>query len=138
MGNVLDVNVVDGLLSPFANKSMGIVPGGLRDLWTTPAVATVRITNSGNMAGCAVSQLYVSLLEDTTLAGAPGKVLRGSEKVYLEPGESEQLDFELTRSDLSYPDVEEQQWVISMGSLTFKAGFSSRDLRSRKKSVMLG
>jgi len=135
-GNVLDVNVVGGPLPPFANKSMGIAPGGLRDLWTTSAVATVGITNSGNRTGFAVMQLYISLPQDTTPAGTPVKILRGFEKVCLEPGESKQLNFESTR-DLSYWNVEEQQWVIPTGSLTFKAGFGSRDLRSQKKIVVL-
>ncbi|KAF3047759.1 hypothetical protein E8E12_011618 [Didymella heteroderae] len=137
MENILDVNVVGGSLSRSANKSMGIAPGGLRDLWTIAAVASVKITNSGNRAGFAVPQLYVSLPQDTTPPGTPVKVLRGFEKLYLEPNESKQVYFDLTRRDLSYWNVEEQQWIIPTGSLTFMAGFSSRDLRSQKQVAVL-
>lgn len=109
MENILDVNIVGGPLSLSANKSMGIAPGGLRELWTTSAVDSVQITNSGNRSGFAVPQLCFSLPQDTIPAGTPVKVLRGFEKVYLEPNESNQVDFELTRRYLSYWDVEEQQ-----------------------------
>lgn len=137
MENIMDVIVVGGPLSPSANTSMGIAPGGLHDLWTTSAVASVKITNSGNRAGFAVPQLYVSLPQDTTPAGTPVKVLRGFEKPYLEPNESKRVVFGSTKRDLSYWDVEEQQWVIATGSLTIKAGFSSRDLRSQKEVTVL-
>ncbi|KAJ4361240.1 hypothetical protein N0V95_002058 [Ascochyta clinopodiicola] len=137
MGDALHVEVVGGPLAPFANKSMGIAPGGLRDLWTTSVKATVEVANSGDRAGFAVPQLYVSLPQDTTPAGTPVKALRGFEKVHLEAGESRQVEFELTRRDLSYWDVKEQQWVVPTGSLTFKAGFSSRDMRSQKEVVVV-
>lgn len=60
----------------------------------------------------------------------PVKVLRGFEKVFLEKGETKRVYFQLTRKDLSYWDVREQNWVMATGgSYMLRVGSSSRDLR---------
>jgi len=56
----------------------------------------------------------------------PERVLRGFEKVFLQPGESKTVTFKLTRRDLSYWDVTKQNWVIPSGGLGFSIGQSSR------------
>ncbi|KAJ6012359.1 hypothetical protein N7522_002714 [Penicillium canescens] len=86
----------------YDHLSKGIAPGGLVDLWTTVAVVTMNVTNSGHRAGFAVPQLYVSLPQATTPAGTSAKVLRGFEKVFLEVNEVREVRFELRRRDLSY------------------------------------
>ncbi|KAI0839521.1 glycoside hydrolase family 3 protein [Hypoxylon sp. FL0890] len=127
-----DTLKVDGTatLSALADKSLGIEPGGLIDLWTIVAKATVEVTNTGNRTGSTVPQLYVSFPQDTTPEGTPVKVLRGFNKVSLDAGETSIVQFELARRDLSYWDISTKQWVIPEGEFTFMAGFSSRDLRS--------
>ncbi|OGE55069.1 hypothetical protein PENARI_c005G09866 [Penicillium arizonense] len=91
MGQTLNVELIGGPLKPVADHSKGIAPGGLIDLWSTVAVVTVNVTNSGHRAGFAVPQLYMSLPQDTTPAGTPPKVLRGFEKVLLEASEMREL-----------------------------------------------
>jgi beta-glucosidase len=121
-----------------------IQPGGNPDLYTVLATVSVSVSNSGNVYGAAVPQLYVSLpsstvllvltLEislpsDSTPEGTPVKVLRGFEKVFLQPGASQQVQFQLTRRDLSYWDVDAQQWALpATGTPTAQVGWSSRDL----------
>jgi beta-glucosidase len=136
MSATLEVGITENL-SPVANKSAGIEPGGLVDLWSSVAKASVEITNTGNVTGFAVPQLYVSFPQDTTPKGTPVKVLRGFSKVALDAGESRAVNFELMRRDLSFWDSDTSEWVIPKGSFTFQAGFSSRDLRSVVQSIVL-
>lgn len=58
----------------------------------------------------------------------PVRVLRQFEKVFLKEGERAVVDMELTRRDLSYWDVEMQNWVLPAGRFEVCLGFSSRDL----------
>ncbi|KAI0099592.1 glycoside hydrolase family 3 protein [Nemania sp. FL0031] len=136
MSAILEVSILDNV-SSVADKSLGIEPGGLIDLWTVVAKATVEVTNTGNITGLAVPQLYVSFPQDTTPKGTPIKVLRGFDKVALDAGETKVMSFELTRRDLSFWDSDGTEWVIPKGAFTFLAGFSSRDLRSRVLVAML-
>ncbi|KAI2465967.1 glycoside hydrolase family 3 protein [Annulohypoxylon bovei var. microspora] len=134
-----DTLKVDGTttLSALADESLGIEPGGLVDLWTIVAKATVEVTNTGDRAGSTVPQLYVSFPQDTTPDGTPVKVLRGFSKMSLDAGETTTVQFELTRRDLSFWNVSTKEWVIPAGDFSFMAGFSSRDLKSVVSTTML-
>ncbi|KAH9840409.1 glycoside hydrolase family 3 protein [Teratosphaeria destructans] len=105
-------------------------PGGLPALWDTLYTVTARITNTGPVAGAAVPQLYLGI-PSPDRAVTPVKVLRGFEKVDLQPGEGKDVAFALTRRDVSYWDVGVQQWVIGDGAVEVYAGFSSRDVQAR-------
>lgn len=61
--------------------------------------------------------------------GTPVKVLRGFEKVPLQPGGSQEVQFPLTRRDLSYWDISAQDWALPADGLpNVQVGWSSRDL----------
>jgi beta-glucosidase len=113
-----------------------IQPGGNPALWESLYNVTISLTNSGDVAGAGVPQLYVGFPESTP-AGTPPRQLRGFEKVYLEAGESKTVGFELMRRDLSYWDVISQQWVIPEGEFTIYLGFSSRDLVAQEKVTVV-
>ncbi|KAI1123205.1 glycoside hydrolase family 3 protein [Nemania abortiva] len=130
MSSDLEVRVIENA-SSVADASLGIEPGGLVDLWSVVANATVEVTNTGKITSVTVPQLYVSFPQDTTPKGTPIKVLRGFSKVALDVGETRSVNFELTRRDLSFWDSDEARWVIPEGSFAFLAGFSSRDIQSR-------
>ena len=106
-----------------------VLPGGNSDLWVPLLRVTAHVKNSGAVAGATVPQLYLSSPPETTPAGTPSQVLRGFNKIYLEPGESRQVTFDLLRRDLSYWDVAMQTWLLPAGSFTLRVGFSSRDIR---------
>lgn len=74
-------------------------------------------------------QLYLGLPQPANQDITPVKVLRGFEKVYLEPSASTMVAFNLARRDISYWDVNTQQWTIGSSSIGVMAGFSSRDIR---------
>jgi len=87
---------------------------------------TVTVTNTGNLPGKEVVQIYVSYPEST---GEPPRQLRGFEKISLNAGESTTVDFDLLRKDLSYWDVVTQNWVMANGTYEIYVGSSSRNLK---------
>ncbi|KAF5019513.1 hypothetical protein F66182_8478 [Fusarium sp. NRRL 66182] len=102
--------------------------GGNPDLWETAVTVSVTLTNTGSVDGKAVPQLYLSY-PDTSKVDHPVRVLRGFEKVALKKGESKTVELELTRRDLSYWDVVEQNWRVTDGEFTIAVGESSRDVK---------
>lgn len=66
---------------------------------------------------------------DSVPDDTPVKVLRGFEKRQLAAGASTNVQFQLTRRDLSYWDVGAQAWALpKTGNITVQVGWSSRDL----------
>jgi beta-glucosidase len=113
-------------------------PGGNAALWETLYTISTSVTNTGKVAGAAVPQLYLGLPQPANEDVTPVKVLRGFEKVYLQPGESQTVQFPLMRRDLSYWDIDQQQWVIGEGEVRVYAGFSSRDIQAQATFSPLG
>ena len=107
-----------------------IVPGGNPALWESVYCVTASVTNTGSVAGAAVPQVYLGLPQPTNQDTTPKKVLRGFEKIMLQPGQSQTLQFDLTRRDISYWDIFTQQWTIGSGAISVMAGFSSRDIQA--------
>lgn len=106
-----------------ANGVRKCVSSTLEELWESVAEVQVRVTNSGDVAGHEVAQLYLGI------PGAPPKQLRGFEKLALSTGETGQATFELTKRDFSQWDVVLQKWVLHPGSYKVYIGASSRDIR---------
>jgi beta-glucosidase len=109
--------------------------GGNPDLYTPALKLQATLSNTGSVPGSAVVQLYISLPQTAkspsgqgNLVDMPVRVLRQFEKVFLKEGERAVVDMELTRRDLSYWDVEMQNWVLPAGRFEVCLGFSSRDL----------
>jgi beta-glucosidase len=119
------------------DHSMGKIPGGWKDLWTEVATASVDVKNVGNSSGSAVPQLYVAFPQDTTPSGTPVRVLRGFSKILMEAGTTQNVEFSLTRRDMSFWDVEQQDWILPEGNFTVSVGFSSRDLKVEGKACVL-
>ena len=76
-------------------------------------------------------QLYVSLGN-----GEPPKVLRGFDRLCIQPGESATFNAQLLRRDLSTWDTASQNWVMS-DEVTIFVGASSRIL-PLQQSLKLG
>lgn len=73
---------------------------------------SVDITNSGEMAGKDVVQLYVSDLVASITP--PVRRLRGFEKVDLEPGETQTVSFSITADDLAFVG-RDNEWITEEG-----------------------
>ncbi|KAF4471291.1 beta-glucosidase [Fusarium albosuccineum] len=106
------------------------VPGGNPHLWDILYELQVTVNNNGAVAGAAVPQLYLRLPGESGQGTTPNAVLRGFEKVYLEPGERRTVVFDLNRRDISYWDIILQQWTIGAGEIQAHVGFSSRDFQA--------
>ncbi|KAI8626870.1 glycoside hydrolase family 3 protein [Xylariaceae sp. FL1651] len=99
-------------------------PGGNRLLWDELYIVTAEVTNTGDVVGDEVPQLYLSLggPED------PPVVLRGFDRIRIDPGQTVTFRAPLTRRDLSNWDTASQNWVISDYPKTAFVGPSSRNL----------
>ncbi|HVT99526.1 MAG TPA: glycoside hydrolase family 3 C-terminal domain-containing protein [Acidobacteriaceae bacterium] len=83
-----------------------------------PVHATVTVTNTGSLAGDEVVELY---LQFPDVPGAPLRALRGFQRVHLEPGASQKVDFTLGRRDLSMV-TELGDPIIADGAYTITIG----------------
>lgn len=86
-------------------EDLPVAPGGNPALWETVYKVTASVTNTGDVAGYTVAQLYLGLPQIAGEATTPVKALRGFEKVWLEPGEEKTVTFDLHRRDISYWDM---------------------------------
>jgi beta-glucosidase len=84
----------------------------------SPLVAKVTVANTGSKAGDEVAQLYLSFPK---VAGAPLRALRAFERIHLEVGASQKVQFTLSARDLSMvtevgaPIVAEGAYTVSVG-----------------------
>ncbi|HZR64775.1 MAG TPA: glycoside hydrolase family 3 C-terminal domain-containing protein [Terriglobales bacterium] len=84
-----------------------------------PLHASVTVANTGKLAGDEVVELY---LEFPDIAGAPRRALRGFQRVHLEPGASQNVEFQLSPRDLSMVTdlghiiVAQGKYIVSIGS----------------------
>ncbi|WP_211239758.1 beta-glucosidase family protein [Jiangella gansuensis] len=90
-----------------------------------------RLTNTGDVAGDEVAQVYLTLPDE---AGEPFNRLVGFERVHLEPGEHKNVTITLSREELQtrhllqYFDVETDAWVTPKGEFQVRVGSASDDL----------
>jgi beta-glucosidase len=89
--------------------------------------ATVKVKNTGSMAGKEIVQLYVRDVETT--AFRPEKELKGFTKVELQPGEETVVAIELTKRAFTYYDRDLKDWRIESGVFEILVGASSQDIR---------
>jgi beta-glucosidase len=84
----------------------------------SPLDATVKVTNSGRVAGDEVVQLY---LKFPAVPGAPLRALRGFRRIHLAAGKSQVVRFQLTQRDLSMV-TETGDRIVAEGAYTVSVG----------------
>ncbi|KAF7552126.1 hypothetical protein G7Z17_g4535 [Cylindrodendrum hubeiense] len=94
-----------------------------RDIWQSFTTVTTSVKNIGSLPGEEIAQLYLAI------PNSPPKQLRSFEKVSLQKGEAQKVQFELLYRDLSVWDVVSQKWKLQSGNYTVFVGASSRDIR---------
>lgn len=87
---------------------------------------TVRVTNTGTVAGKEVVQLYVA--PPTSDVRRPVRELRAFTAVWLQPGESTVVEFALAPRAYSYWDIEQDTWAIATGDYQLQIARSSHDV----------
>ena len=93
-----------------------------------------RVTNTGAYPGDEVVQLYVR--DKVSSVIAYDSVLRGFERVSLQPGESAEVTFVLTPEDLQLLD-RDMRWTVEPGEFELLVGSSSQDIRLRQTVTAL-
>ena len=83
-----------------------------------PLDASVKVTNTGKVAGDEVVQLYLKFPD---VAGAPIRALRSFQRIHLAPGASQVVRFHLDRRDLSMV-TEAGDRIIPQGAYTLSVG----------------
>lgn len=86
------------------------------------------IKNTGNRKGDEVVQLY--LRDEYSSVTTYTKVLRGFDRVALEPGEAKEIKMELTKQDLGLWDIN-NRFTVEPGDFEVQVGASSQDIRLR-------
>ena len=74
---------------------------------------SLTVTNTGNFPGAEVIQLYIS--DETSMLPKPVKELKKFRKVFLQPGESKDITFTLTKKDFMSFDMDYNEWLAEEG-----------------------
>lgn len=82
------------------------------------------VTNTGEVSGSEVAQLYIR--DPVASVVRPVKELAGFTKVYLEPGESQTVQFTLGPSELGFYN-QDMEWVVEPGDFQVWVGPSSAE-----------
>lgn len=108
----------------FAYSNLTVDKERMKD--TDTLRVTVDVTNTGNVVGKEVVQLYVADKESTVIR--PVKELRDFAKVELLPGETKTVTFMLDRRAFAYYSVRIHDWHVETGEFDIMIGKSSRDI----------
>ena len=90
---------------------------------------TIPVTNTGSMAGAETVQLYISDLEASV--ERPVKELKAFQKVFLQPGETQQVSLTIDKGALSFYDEASSQWKAEPGTFEALVGTASDKIISR-------
>ena len=94
---------------------------------------TAKITNTGDTAGAEIVQLYVKAPQDGLYR--PLRELKGFAKVFLEPGETKEVSFEL--NDRSFA-VWAEGWKVPSGTYGIEISASAEDIRLSTEMLIEG
>lgn len=95
---------------------------------------TLKIKNSGVVAGKEVVQLYV--IDSESSVERPLKELRAFLKVFVEPGQTKNVHFDLDKSAFAFFDEKQGDWVVESGEFEILIGSSSVDIRLAKNITL--
>jgi beta-glucosidase len=90
-------------------------------------IVSLRITNTGEMAGSEVIQAYVR--DKAARLIRPEKELKQFKKVFLEPQESKEVQMVLGKNAFQYYDDAKKQWVLEPGKFFIMVGNSSKNIK---------
>lgn len=88
---------------------------------------TFKVTNTGNVDGAEVTQLYIA--DKSSTIYRPEKELRHFSKVFLKAGETKEVTFELSFRDFAFFNVNSGAFQVESGEFDILVAASSRDIR---------
>ena len=124
---------VSGALYPFG-YGLSYTTFEYSDLTITPTeqtpegkvTVTCKVTNTGSRAGDEVVQLYIN--DCVSSVTTYTKVLRGFERIALQPGETKSVSFTLGPQELGLWD-KDMKFTVEPGKFEIMIGASSKDIR---------
>jgi beta-glucosidase len=85
-----------------------------------------RVKNTGSRPGSDVAQVYVHDVESSM--NRPVKELRGFRKVYLEPGEEQEVSITLDRHAFEFYTPALHKWIVEGGAFEILIGRNAREI----------
>ena len=97
---------------------------------------SVNVTNTGNMAGKEIVQLYIKKVVDESDGeksgyNKPFRQLKGFEKIELVPGETKKVIIEVPLKDIAFWNHFRKKWRVEPGDYWAEIGRSSTDIPCR-------
>ncbi len=128
---------VSGALFPFG-YGLSYTTFAYKNLTVTPDTAglmnsvkvSFTVKNIGNRPGDEIVQLYINDVVSSVITYE--KVLRGFERVHLQPGENKRISFTLTPRDLGFYG-KDMAFTVEPGRFDVFIGSSSEDIRLKGK-----
>lgn len=93
--------------------------------------AQISVKNTGSRRGAETVQLYVAPVASSV--ERPAHELKDFHKVWLEPGETKTVVFELGQEAFAFFDEKRGAFAVEKGEYLIEAGASSRDIRLKRK-----
>ena len=90
---------------------------------------TIPVTNTGSVAGAETIQLYIHDVKASV--DRPYKELKAFQKVFLQPGETQQVSLTVDKCALSFYDEAAQDWKAEPGAFEALVGTASDRLPAR-------
>ena len=91
---------------------------------------TVNVKNTGKRAGAETIQLYIHDVKASV--DRPYKELKGFQKVYLQPGESKDVNITINKDALSFYDEATASWKAEAGQFEALVGNAADNLKLKK------
>ena len=92
------------------------------------------LRNTGARSGAETVQLYIRDVKSSVVR--PVKELKDFRKVVLEPGETREVEFSITRQQLSFYDDVRGEWIAEPGKFEAWIGSSASDIKSKVPFVL--
>ena len=92
--------------------------------------ATITVKNTGSRDADEVVQLYIR--DMVASISRPIKELKGFQKVYLQPGESKDVNITIQKDALSYYDEATASWKAEAGQFEALVGNAADNLKLKK------
>lgn len=89
---------------------------------------TVAVTNTGSRAGAETVQLYIH--DKKSSVERPYKELKAFRKVFLQPGETQEISLTIDKQALSFYDDQTGRWTAEPGDFEALIGNSAQNLIS--------
>ncbi|MGB0920715.1 MAG: beta-glucosidase [Alphaproteobacteria bacterium] len=102
----------------------------------TAITVTVDVTNSGDVAGAEIVQLYVRDVESTL--HRPAKELKSFAKIHLASGETQTVSFMLDKRAFAFYSTQHSDWIVEPGAFDILVGASVADIRAEASVEVIG